>query len=225
MSANKKYFWLKQPISFFDNSKLKKLRKIAGGDIYTIIYQKIMLLSVPNSGIIKTIGLEDTLAGELSLSINEEQINVQITLDFMAKFDLIEELDENTFLVTDVPPLVGKEGASAQRVREYRKRKALHCNKSVTKSNTEIELNKEIELEQKDSTQPSLEEVEKYIIEHNYQVDAIIFLDYYRSRGWYTRQGKPIKNWKLTLRSWHLKESKNITDNRQSTSVGIVGIA
>jgi len=235
MSSKKKYFWLKQPINFFDNPKLKKLRKIAGGDVYTIIYQKIMLLSVPHDGLIVTLGLEDDLAGELSLVMDEDEINVQVTLDFMDKFNLIEELDENTFLITDVPTLIGKEGDSAERVRRHRKNKALQqdnqamlqCNETVTKSNTEkeIELNKEIELEKKGFIPPSIQEAEKYIMEHNYQVDAVSFVGYYENTDWYTAKGKPVKNWKLTLRNWHLRSIKGTVNNQKNTSASVVGLA
>ena len=39
--ANKKFFWLKLKEDFFRDKRIKKLRKIAGGDTYTIIYLKL----------------------------------------------------------------------------------------------------------------------------------------------------------------------------------------
>lgn len=36
----KRYYWLKLPDGFFRQKAIKKLRKIAGGDTYTIIYLK-----------------------------------------------------------------------------------------------------------------------------------------------------------------------------------------
>ena len=41
---NKKYYWLKLDRHFFGNARIKKLRKLAGGDTYTIIYLKLLLL-------------------------------------------------------------------------------------------------------------------------------------------------------------------------------------
>lgn len=38
--AEKKYYWLKMTDQFFEDKAIKKLRKIAGGDTYTIIYKK-----------------------------------------------------------------------------------------------------------------------------------------------------------------------------------------
>lgn len=48
----KRYWWLKLPENFFDAIEIKKLRRIAGGDTYTIIYLKMMLLSLKNNGYI-----------------------------------------------------------------------------------------------------------------------------------------------------------------------------
>ena len=43
----KKYYWLKLKADWFSDKRIKKLRSIAGGDTYTIIYLKMMLLSFP----------------------------------------------------------------------------------------------------------------------------------------------------------------------------------
>ena len=42
----KRYFWLKLDRHFFNNARIKKLRRLAGGDTYTIIYLKLLLLSI-----------------------------------------------------------------------------------------------------------------------------------------------------------------------------------
>ena len=50
-----------------------------------------------------------------------------------------------------------------------------------------------------------VEEVEAYIKLKGYtDVNAKKFWDYYAPYGWINRDGKPIKNWKMTLdRNWH----------------------
>jgi predicted phage replisome organizer len=151
MSHNntKKYYWLKLKDNFFNDPKIKKLRKIAGGDTYTIILQKIMLLSICDGGIIKFQGIEKTLQEELSLILDEDVSNVEIALSFMNSTGLIEPLSDEEFLLPSVPVLIGSEGDSAERMRKLREKKSLqkqlssHCDALVTKSDTE----KEIELE------------------------------------------------------------------------------
>lgn len=160
----KKYYWLKLKDNFFNQKEVKKLRRIAGGDTYTIIYLKMQLLSIKKDGIIEFEGTERDLAEQLSYEIDEDGDNIQTTLLFLKANNLIEEISENNFLLTKVPDCIGKEGASAERVRKHRERKALlekekeqkmlQCNGEVTngnntviESNTEIEKEKEIEIE------------------------------------------------------------------------------
>lgn len=160
----KKYYWLKLKDNFFNQKEVKKLRRIAGGDTYTIIYLKMQLLSIKKDGIIEFEGTEKDLAEQLSYEIDEDLNNIQVTLSFLKVNNLIEEISENNFLLTKVPDCIGKEGASAERVRRHRERKALlekekeqkmlQCNGEVTnsnnaviKSNTEIEIEKEKEIE------------------------------------------------------------------------------
>ena len=160
----KKYYWLKLKDNFFNQKEVKKLRRIAGGDTYTIIYLKMQLLSIKKDGIIEFEGTEKDLAEQLSYEIDEDLNNIQVTLSFLKVNNLIEEISENNFLLTKVPDCIGKEGASAERVRRHRERKALlekekeqkmlqcngevtNSNNSVTKCNTEIEKEKEIEIE------------------------------------------------------------------------------
>ena len=47
---------------------------------------------------------------------------------------------------------------------------------------------------------PTLEEVQAFIKEKGYTVDAGEFFRYYAERDWENKNGKPIKNWKQTMR-------------------------
>lgn len=168
MSVNKKYYWLKLKNDFFNNRQIKKLRRIAGGDTYTIIYLKLQLLSIDNGGIIEYKGTEKDIFEQLELEIDEDIDNIKITMNFLMANDLLECVDNDVFL-NEVPNLIGSECKSAERVRKYRKnkelenQKALQCdnktlqcnapplqsNTNVTNCNTEIEkeIEKELELD------------------------------------------------------------------------------
>ncbi|MCS4463376.1 phage replisome organizer N-terminal domain-containing protein [Clostridium botulinum] len=93
----KKYYWLKLKEDFFRQKEIKKLRKIAGGDTYTIIYLKMMLLSLKDEGKLFFEGLEDSFIDEIALEIDEDLENVKVTIMFLIKCRLIEELTENEF--------------------------------------------------------------------------------------------------------------------------------
>lgn len=156
--GTKKYYWLKLKNDFFTNKKIKKLRKIAGGDTYTIIYLKMQLLSITNEGKLFFDNVEDSFADELALELDEDVENVKVTLMFLIKNGLLVEINEDEYLLPEAQECIGKESASAERVRKHRELKqqkqlALQCNTEVTKSNTEkekdIEKEKELELEKK----------------------------------------------------------------------------
>jgi len=158
LAENKKYFWLKLKDDFFKTKEIKKLRKIAGGDTYTIIYLKMQLLSIKNEGKLYFEGIEDNFIDELSLELDEPSENIEITLNYLKMHNLIEESTTDSYLLPKVLSSIGKESDSAERVRKHRaskeeEKKLLQCNKQVTNCNTEkekeiyIELDKEIHAE------------------------------------------------------------------------------
>lgn len=144
---SKRYYWLKLKEDFFESKRIKKMRKLAGGDTMTIIYLKMQLIAMKHDGVLKYTGIEPTMAEEIALDIDEEADNVQLTLAYLISCGLVEEYgDGDCFLPYSVEN-VGSEGTSAKRVREFRERQeALHCNKNVTeRKRKEIEIDKDIE--------------------------------------------------------------------------------
>lgn len=135
MSSDKRYFWFKMSEDFFKDRKIKQLRKLAGGDTYTLIYMKMLILVLPTQGVYE-IDEYETLADALSLDIDEELENVQVTIEFLKRTGLINEISETSFKFNGIEKLIGSESPSAKRVREHRARKkVLQCNADVTESN------------------------------------------------------------------------------------------
>lgn len=131
---SKRYYWMKFYNDFFDSKRIKKLRKLAGGDTYTIIYLKILLLAIKTDGVIAFTGLEDEFADELALDIDEEPENVRITLTYLLNTGLAESSDNVSYYFPYAVANVGSEGSSAKRMRDYRKRKASLCDTDVTRA-------------------------------------------------------------------------------------------
>lgn len=121
----KKYYWLKLKEDFFRDKKIKKLRKIAGGDTYTIIYLKMQLLSLKNDGALIFEGVEDNFAEEIALEIDEDIDNVKVTIAFLMGNGLLEETEQDHFVMTETIKCIGSESDSASRVRNMRTRKKL----------------------------------------------------------------------------------------------------
>lgn len=220
----KRYYWLKLKEGFFDDKRIKKLRSIAGGDTFTIIYLKMMLRSLQTEGILVYEGLEDTFAKEVAMDINEDPENVQVTVSFLLSVGLLE--DKGTeFSMPDVLASIGSEWDSAERMRKLRKRqpdaqieaKASLSDTDVRKCDTEIEIDIEkekdidIEKDKKVAKQPKhkhgtfnhvlLTEKELESLQKEYgeteTAEAIKFLDEYIEES-----GKKYKNHNLTLRRW-----------------------
>lgn len=140
----KRYYWLKLKEEFFLDKEVKKLRKIAGGDTYTIIYLKLMLLSLKTDGKLYFDGIEDTFAEELALEIDEETENVRVTLMYLEKMRLLKVMKEDEIYLTQMDNLICSESESAQRVRKHREKlKQIECNGYMgeTQPITEIEDN------------------------------------------------------------------------------------
>lgn len=177
----KRYYWLKLKDDFFSSKEIKKLRKIAGGDTYTIIYLKLMLLSLKDDGKIFYEGIEDSFAEEIALDIDEDVDNVKVTISFLMSKGLMEEINQSEVNMTMVKELTGSEGESARRMRQLRtrsknqellgNRQTSQCDGDVTekrhivqKCDIEIEKEKEIEKEldiEKNTTAATVEKKKK----------------------------------------------------------------
>ena len=171
----KRYYWLKLKENFFNQKEIKRLRRLAGGDTFTIIYLKLLLLSLKAEGKIYFDGVGNDFIDELSLEIDEDAENIKLTLAYLQAKELLEVVNESEYFMADIPSMIGSESASASRVRRHRQKKellqsntlALQSNDDVTNCNTEIEIEiesyKEIELDKetdkdkkvdKENTQP-----------------------------------------------------------------------
>lgn len=143
---NKRYYWIQLAQDFFKSKEMKLLRKIAGGDTHTIIYLKMMLISLEDGGHIYYDGLADNLAEEIALVIDENVEDIKITLIFLESKGLLTKKNDRVYFLEQVPEMVGSETASARRVRKSRENKrVLHCNNDVTKCIGDIDTDTEIE--------------------------------------------------------------------------------
>lgn len=150
--AQKRFYWLKLNENWFNEPKIRKLRKIAGGDTYTIIYLKMQLLSISNKGVIQFEKIENSFEEELALKLDEEIEDVQLTLSYLYSQGLIEKSNDD-YLLPEACKNIGSESDSAERVRQFRERekeKMLQCNNDVTpyisisnNINNNISINKE----------------------------------------------------------------------------------
>ena len=115
----KRYYWLKLPKDFFEDKAIKRLRQIAGGDTYTIIYLKMLLKSMEDDGKLFYEGIEDTICDEIALDINESADDVQVTISYLEKKGLLVVTDSEVEL-TRLTEMVGSETDKAELMRKLR---------------------------------------------------------------------------------------------------------
>lgn len=226
--AQNRYFWLKLHDDFFTSKRIKKLRKLAGGDTYLIIYLKMQLKALKTDGLLTFTGLESDIAEEIALDIDEEADNVRVTLSYLLSCGLAETNGTSDVFLPYTIENTGSEGSSAKRVRDFRARQALQCNTDETQVKRlgngeiekEIETEKEIKIEKKKKpfSPPTLEDVIAYCKERNSPVDPKTFYDYFTAGNWKDSKGKPVINWKQKLISWERRENGKPVRNTSETS-------
>lgn len=157
--AEKRYHWLKLKDDFFTSKRIKKLRKLAGGDTYTIIYLKMQLIAMKHDGIITFTGLEKSIAEELALELDESVENVTVTVQYLLSCGLMETSDDVHFFIPYAVENTQSEAASTQRSRLSRERRKVlqcntdatqmqrECNKSQHNCNVDIDIEKDIDTE------------------------------------------------------------------------------
>lgn len=157
----KRYYWLKLHEDFFDSLRMKRLRKMAGGDTYLIIYLKLQLKAMRTDGRLEWKQYDKDIVEELAVDLDETPDNVRITLTYLKSCGLAESNDNEHFFFPYAVTSVGSEGSAAQRMREARSRAKIiendtrlalpeQCANNVQQSSTKCELRygeKEIEKE------------------------------------------------------------------------------
>ena len=70
-----------------------------------------------------------------------------------------------------------------------------------TAQNAERSNSNNIQTKKKVFIKPTIVEIEEFCKEHNYQVDAERFFNYYESKGWVVGKS-PMKSWQSAVRTW-----------------------
>ena len=239
--SEKRYYWLKFKEGFFGSYRIKKLRKMAGGDTYVIIYLKMQLKALRTDGVLSYRGYEPDFVDELALDLDEDPDNVRMTLAYLMTYGLCECSDNIHYFLPFVVENTGSETAGTQRWRDWKNTKALESNTTPTQlQQTANELptpvqqtanvDKEIEKREKSKSKsirtfvpPTLEEVKAYATENHLNVDADKFYRYFttpndKGETWVDSKGNKVKNWKQKMLTWDRADSTVKTSKEREKS-------
>ena len=228
--AEKRYYWLKLTADFFRQKEIKQLRRIAGGDTFTIIYLKMLLRSLKDGGKLYYEGIDADFASELALDIDEDTESVKITVAYLMSKNILIQGSADQYELITADEMTGSECDSARRVRKLRAAKALAeaektllCNGGVTGSNVTVttcntDIEKDLDsdtrvrerVQRKRFTPPTLDEVKAYADEKGYTINAERFSAYYESNGWKVGRN-PMKDWRAAVRNWASRDGERQT--------------
>lgn len=222
--SEKRYYWLKFKEDFFGSLRIKKLRKMAGGDTYVIIYLKMQLKALRTDGVLSYTGLEPDFVDELALDLDETPDDIRITLAYLMSCGLCECSDNIHYFLPFVVENTGSETAGTQRWRDWKNTKALESNTTPTQlqqtanepptplqQNANVEKEKEKRDRDKSKgrkfTPPTLEQVKAYAKEANLNIDCEKFYTYFTTpndagQTWIDSKGNPVRNWKQKMITW-----------------------
>ena len=206
-----RFYWLRLKDDFFSSKRIKKLRTMKRGDTYLIIYLKLQLLAVRTQGVLEYTGLEDTLAEELALDIDENAKDVATVLEYLERTELITTEDGgHTWVLPFVVDNTGTEGSSAARMRAKRREQSAHNVRTMCEQRYgETETEKEIDIEKTEALKskskatggPALGDIEMYCQKEGLTVNPYAFWKTFEERGW-VQDGEPVRNWKAMLKAW-----------------------
>ena len=233
MSDNKRYYWLKLNENFFEDDTIQWIEEQENGKDYVIFYLKLCLKSLKDDGrLIRYVGerLMPYDVKALSRLTNTSPDTVAVAMKTFSEIGLVEMLETGELYMKQINEMIGSETEVAKRVRKHRakqtlinqeKNKMLHCNTEVTKCNTEIEIDKEIDNEKELSsgkpTKPvrhkygtyskvllSDEDMEKLKKEFPNDLDERIE----RLDEYIASTGKKYKSHLATIRSWARRDKE-----------------
>lgn len=175
MADPKRYYWFRLHKDFFQKKEIKRLRRVAGGDTYAVIYLKMLLRSIADGGKLYFDGYEETFVSELALDIDEDEQNVQITVNYLLKNGLLLECEADEYYLPEASNNTGSETAAASRMRKLRnKSKELDCNNVTQQCNNVTPMLHECS----QPLQTCYGEIEK----ENRDIDRVIDIDRHRDR-------------------------------------------
>ena len=233
MADNKRYYWLKLKEDFFADIRMKRLRKISAGGTYTIIYLKLLLLSLRDEGKLYFEKVDETFIKELALVIDETEDDIVLTLQYLERVGLLEVVSEDEYFLTELPNLIGSETGWASKKRQYRKQIKQLTDRTMSSAcltdvrqdiEKDIDIEKEIEGEEKNRKHsPTLygefhnvrlndEEYQKLKEKLKHHTDTMIE----KLSRYIKSSGKDYKDHYVTILNWYEQDREKLSQKDKS---------
>ena len=143
----KTYYFLKVPENFFSDKVMKRLRRLPGGDVYTIVALKILLLGLKDDNRVYYDGVGIDFADEIAIAIDEQSEAVQVTISYLLQCGWLEQVSDTEIFSAKSAELVGSIKACSLRKRKSRALKCDNVTQMSHQSHAELEIDIELEKE------------------------------------------------------------------------------
>ena len=215
MADNRKYYYLKLKVSYFDEDAIVLLESMQDGVLYSNILLKLYLKSLKNGGKLQ---LDENIpyTAQMIATITRQQVGtVERALQIFMKLGLVEPLQNGALYMSNIELLIGQSSTEGERKR--RARRALQEQAALPEAvadkcppyaadicppERELEKEKEIDIELEIGRYKNVFLSEKELAE--LQTELPGKWEYYINRlsGYIASSGKKYKNHAATIRRW-----------------------
>ena len=215
--------WIKIVVDIFDDEKMLLIESLPDADSIIVCWFKLLCLAGKqnNSGVLM---LNERIAytEEMLATVFRRPIQtVRLALETFEQFGMIEIINGTITI-----PNWGKHQNldRLDKLREYQKeyhrqyRKKQAALPDVGKVESKVYVNgPDIDIDKNKSKNkkknnifvpPTLEEVQAYVKEKGYHVDAEFFFKFYSEGNWIDSKGNAVKNWKQKLITWERRDGQ-----------------
>ena len=115
-----KYYWLKLKEDFFDQHEIKWIMSQPNGKRIALFYIQLLTESITHDGALR---FSDHIpyTVEMLASITSEDVSLASeAIDFLKELHLMEQLEDGTYIMTQIEELIGSETESAAKKRQQR---------------------------------------------------------------------------------------------------------
>ena len=137
-----RYYWLKLKRDFFKRHDIRIIEAMPNGKDYILFYLKLLCESVDHDGRLRFSDQIPYNAEMLAVITDTNKDIVTAAVKMFTELGMMELMDDGTFYMTECEKMIGSETSSAQKVREWRERKALQCEDN--KITTELHCNRDV---------------------------------------------------------------------------------
>jgi len=145
----KKYYWIKLPVNFFDTDEIKYLSTFENGYLMIYIYQNLIMKSVKNNGNLSINNKPmDIKTISILLGIPDKQYEIEQCINILIDLGLVKKNNKGIYNMIKIAEMIGSETIWAQYKRNERKKNNNVDNVKTMSKKNPIDKDKKIDVDE-----------------------------------------------------------------------------